>query len=168
MRAGFRDLHMFGSEFVFVVGPLLTPLILLFWVRAPDNWCGPLQAQHTASALVRRARPSPHFFFSPLPLHITIPRLNLVLRRADYDPFDDGGFCRSRFWLFLSYVVSFASLVGAVWVLTQHYGARPRPRAHMRRIMGMPRALLIAAAKAPRPRSTTPDFSFAGSLLPHI
>lgn len=30
--------------------------------------------------------------------------------------------CRSRFWLFLSYVVSFASVVGAVWVLMQHYG----------------------------------------------
>jgi hypothetical protein len=29
---------------------------------------------------------------------------------------------RSRFWLFLSYVVSFASVVGAVWVLMQHYG----------------------------------------------
>lgn len=40
----------------------------------------------------------------------------------DYDPFDDGGFCRSRFWLFISYIVSFASVVGAVWVLMQHYG----------------------------------------------
>jgi hypothetical protein len=29
---------------------------------------------------------------------------------------------RSRFWLFLSYMVSFASVVGAVWVLMQHYG----------------------------------------------
>lgn len=44
---------------------------------------------------------------------------------AGYDPFDDeGGFCRSRFWLFISYVVSFAALVAAVWVLAQDYGAR--------------------------------------------
>ncbi|KAF8065905.1 SF3B4 [Scenedesmus sp. PABB004] len=43
----------------------------------------------------------------------------------DYDPFDDGGFCRSRFWLFLSYVVSFGSVVGAVWVLMQHYAMNP-------------------------------------------
>lgn len=34
--------------------------------------------------------------------------------------------CRSRFWLFLSYVVSFGSVVGAVWVLMQHYGERVR------------------------------------------
>lgn len=50
------------------------------------------------------------------------------IRRDDlveYDPFDDGGFCRSRFWLFLSYVVSFASVVGSVWVLMQHYAANP-------------------------------------------
>lgn len=40
----------------------------------------------------------------------------------EYDPFDDGSFCRSRFWLFVSYMVSFASIVGAVWVLLQHYG----------------------------------------------
>ena len=44
---------------------------------------------------------------------------------AEYDAFDDGGFCRSRFWLFLSYVVSFASVVGAVWVLLQHYALNP-------------------------------------------
>lgn len=40
----------------------------------------------------------------------------------EYDPFDDGGgVCRSRFWLFLSYLVSFAALTGSVWVLLQHY-----------------------------------------------
>lgn len=40
----------------------------------------------------------------------------------DYDPFDDGGFCRSRFWLFISYIVSFGAVAGAVWVLLQDYG----------------------------------------------
>ena len=40
----------------------------------------------------------------------------------EYDPFDDGGgVCRSRSWLFLSYLVSFAALTGSVWVLLQHY-----------------------------------------------
>eukprot|EP00879_Flechtneria_rotunda_P003907 GHRR01004147.1.p1 GENE.GHRR01004147.1~~GHRR01004147.1.p1 ORF type:complete len:170 (+),score=25.44 GHRR01004147.1:115-624(+) len=43
----------------------------------------------------------------------------------DYDPFDDGGFCRSRFWLFLSYIVSFSAVVGSVWVLMQHYAMNP-------------------------------------------
>jgi hypothetical protein len=41
---------------------------------------------------------------------------------VDYDPFDDGGFCRSRFWLFISYIVSFGAVAGAVWVLLQDYG----------------------------------------------
>lgn len=39
----------------------------------------------------------------------------------NYDAFDEGVFCRSRFWLFLSYVVSFASVIGAAWVLLQGY-----------------------------------------------
>lgn len=43
----------------------------------------------------------------------------------EYDPFDEGVFCRSRFWLFISYVVSFASVVGAVWVLLGHYALNP-------------------------------------------
>lgn len=28
-----------------------------------------------------------------------------------------GVFCRSRAWLFLSYVIAFSSVIGAVWVL---------------------------------------------------
>jgi hypothetical protein len=43
----------------------------------------------------------------------------------EYDPFDEGVFCRSRFWLFISYVVSFASVAGAVWVLLGHYALNP-------------------------------------------
>jgi Uncharacterised protein family (UPF0220) len=38
-----------------------------------------------------------------------------------YDAFDEGVFCRSRSWLFISYVVSFASVIAAVWVLLQGY-----------------------------------------------
>ena len=39
----------------------------------------------------------------------------------EIDPFDDGAFCRSRFWLFLSYCISIASAVMAVWVLLHFY-----------------------------------------------
>ncbi len=39
----------------------------------------------------------------------------------NYDAFDEGVFCRSRFWLFISYVISFASVIGACWVLLQGY-----------------------------------------------
>ena len=44
------------------------------------------------------------------------------LRREElqeYDAFDEGVFCRSRTWLFLSYVVSFGAVAGSVWVLMQ-------------------------------------------------
>ena len=30
---------------------------------------------------------------------------------------------RARFWLFISYIVSFASIVAAVWVMLEHYSA---------------------------------------------
>ena len=44
-----------------------------------------------------------------------------------YDAFDEGVFCRSRFWLFISYVVSFASVIAAVWVLLQGYALNDVP-----------------------------------------
>ncbi|EFJ44911.1 hypothetical protein VOLCADRAFT_118500, partial [Volvox carteri f. nagariensis] len=50
------------------------------------------------------------------------------IRRDDmieYDPFDDATYCRSRLWLFLSYIVSFASIVAAVWVMLAHYAHNP-------------------------------------------
>ena len=39
----------------------------------------------------------------------------------DIDPFDEGAFCRSRFWLFLSYCMSIASVVLGVFVLLHFY-----------------------------------------------
>ena len=42
-----------------------------------------------------------------------------------HDAFDEGVFCRSRFWLFLSYVVSFASIIGSVAVLLSQYALKP-------------------------------------------
>ncbi|KAK3234791.1 hypothetical protein CYMTET_54973 [Cymbomonas tetramitiformis] len=40
----------------------------------------------------------------------------------EYDPFNDGADCRVRSWLFLSYVVSFSSLITAVWLLVDPPG----------------------------------------------
>ena len=38
------------------------------------------------------------------------------------DPFgDEGAFCRSRFWLLLSYVVACSSVVLGIWVLLHFY-----------------------------------------------
>ncbi|KAF5831749.1 hypothetical protein DUNSADRAFT_12619 [Dunaliella salina] len=51
-----------------------------------------------------------------------------VIRKQDLDdgdPYDDAGVCRPRLWLFLSYLVSFGSLVGSVWVLVEHYEQNP-------------------------------------------
>lgn len=45
----------------------------------------------------------------------------------NFDAFDEGVFCRSRFWLFISYVVSFASVIAAVWVLLQGYALSEAP-----------------------------------------
>ncbi|KAK9809248.1 hypothetical protein WJX72_012057 [[Myrmecia] bisecta] len=43
----------------------------------------------------------------------------------EYDPFDEGVFCRSRFWLFLSYVVSSSAVIGSVMVLLKDYALDP-------------------------------------------
>jgi hypothetical protein len=37
-----------------------------------------------------------------------------------YDAFDSASFCRQRFWLFIAYVVSFASIIGAAAVMLKH------------------------------------------------
>ena len=57
-------------------------------------------------------------------MKILYPNPNLVIRREElqeFDAFDEGVFCRSRSWLFLSYVVSFGAVTGAVWVLLRGY-----------------------------------------------
>ena len=54
------------------------------------------------------------------------PKGFLATRREElqeFDAFDEAVFCRSRTWLFLSYVVSFGAVAGSVWVLMQ---ASPR------------------------------------------
>jgi hypothetical protein len=54
---------------------------------------------------------------------IALIMINCIRREEleTYDAFDEGVFCRSRSWLFISYVVSFASVIAAVWVLLQGY-----------------------------------------------
>jgi len=50
---------------------------------------------------------------------IALIMINAVRREEleSFDAFDEGVFCRSRAWLFLSYVIAFSSVIGAVWVL---------------------------------------------------
>lgn len=38
-----------------------------------------------------------------------------------YDAFDEGVFCRSRFWLFISYLVSTSAIIGSIMVLLHFY-----------------------------------------------
>ena len=42
---------------------------------------------------------------------------------SSYDSFDSAAFCRQRFWLFVAYVVSFASIIGASAMLLKHMAA---------------------------------------------
>ncbi len=69
------------------------------------------------------------FFTLGLPSKFTSKSHACVLLARDelqeYDPFDEGVFCRSRIWLFISYMVSFAAVAGAVWVLLGHYALNP-------------------------------------------
>lgn len=49
--------------------------------------------------------------------------LMCVVRRSDlaaFDSFDSASYCRQRFWLFVAYVVSFGSIIGAVTLLLGH------------------------------------------------
>lgn len=58
---------------------------------------------------------------------LALVMINCVRRDelSDFDPFDEGVYCRSRFWLFISYVVSFGSIIGAVWVFLAGYATKP-------------------------------------------
>lgn len=58
---------------------------------------------------------------------VALIMINCVRRDelAEFDPFDEGVYCRSRFWLFVSYIVSFGAIIGAVWVFLQGYATKP-------------------------------------------
>ncbi|KAK9830631.1 hypothetical protein WJX81_007042 [Elliptochloris bilobata] len=72
-----------------------------------------------------------------------------AIRREElesHDPFDEGVFCRSRFWLFLSYVVSFASIVGSVAVLLSQYALKPGVENPWPGVAGLCQVTLILAS----------------------
>ncbi|CAK0778991.1 hypothetical protein CVIRNUC_004677 [Coccomyxa viridis] len=79
---------------------------------------------------------------------IALVMINAIRRDEleEYDPFDEGVFCRSRFWLFISYIVSFASVVGAVWVLLGHYALNPDVSTVWPGIAGLFQVTLILGA----------------------
>mmetsp|Transcript_5419 Transcript_5419/g.15078 ORF Transcript_5419/g.15078 Transcript_5419/m.15078 type:complete len:168 (-) Transcript_5419:55-558(-) len=55
---------------------------------------------------------------------VALVMINMI-RREDIrgqGSFDEGNLCRSKFWLFLSYCVSFSAVVVAVWLLIGHSG----------------------------------------------
>jgi hypothetical protein len=111
---------------------LIPPSFIEFWRERGRDW-GPIaagalfgggvwiwgDAVATSSTKVPFDRYIPGILAAVALLMINTVRYDQL---HEYDPFDDGGgVCRSRFWLFLSYLVSFAALTGSVWVLLQHY-----------------------------------------------
>ena len=63
-----------------------------------------------------------------------------------YDAYDDGVFCRARSWLFVSYVVSFGSIVGAVWVLLSDYALKEEVSTVWPGVAGIFQVALILGA----------------------
>eukprot|EP00983_Pelagomonas_calceolata_P054105 1143563-Pelagomonas_calceolata.AAC.9 len=104
-----------------------------------------------------------------------------VIRKQDLDegdPFDDAGVCRPRLWLFLSYLVSFGSVVGSVWVLVEHYeqnpdissaadkwpGVRPRASIKFKRQQGFTSKYLKAGNLSEKSRAATSVTTAATSV----
>ena len=76
----------------------------------------------------------------------------------EFDAFDEGVFCRSRTWLFLSYVVSFGAVAGSVWVLMQVMCSQVTfcrcthnsPAYHAPALMGMDLVVMLLQSSARR------------------
>eukprot|EP00877_Chromochloris_zofingiensis_P002392 jgi/Chrzof1/12153/Cz06g23030.t1 len=114
---------------------LIPPYLVQFWEEKAKSY-GPIVAGALfgagwwfwVDAVVCNSHKVPADQYIPgIVATLALVMINCIRRDdlQDYDPFDDGGFCRSRFWLFLSYVVSFAAVVGAVWVLLHRYALNP-------------------------------------------
>eukprot|EP00882_Tetradesmus_deserticola_P003957 GHRQ01004183.1.p1 GENE.GHRQ01004183.1~~GHRQ01004183.1.p1 ORF type:complete len:172 (+),score=21.30 GHRQ01004183.1:184-699(+) len=114
-----------------LIALLIPPYVVQFWEEKAKSY-GPIASGALfgagwwfwVDAVVCTSHKIPFDQYIPgIVATVALVMINCIRRDdlQDYDPFDDGGFCRSRFWLFLSYVVSFGSVVGAVWVLMQHY-----------------------------------------------
>ena len=63
---------------------------------------------------------------------------------ADFD--DEGVYCRARSWLFVSYVVSFAAIIGSVWVLLQDYALNDASNTVWPGVAGLLQVTLILAS----------------------
>jgi len=114
---------------------LIPPYIVQFWEEKAKSY-GPIFSGALfgagwwfwVDAVVCNTQKVPFDQYIPgIVATLALLMINCIRRDdlQDYDPFDDGGFCRSRFWLFLSYLVSFAAVIGSVWVLMQHYALNP-------------------------------------------
>ena len=74
--------------------------------------CTPLHAQpRLFIAQIRLPPPTPH-------PHPSCCRDELL----SYDPYDEGTFCRSRFWLLMAYAISLGAIGGSVLVMLHKGG----------------------------------------------
>lgn len=90
----------------------------------------------------------------------------LLLRRdelLDYDPFDEGLYCRARLWLFMAYVVSFGSVAGSVWVLLQAYALNPTAASAWPGVAGLFQVTLILGSALTFFVSRTPAGESSGA-----
>mmetsp|Transcript_31909 Transcript_31909/g.70919 ORF Transcript_31909/g.70919 Transcript_31909/m.70919 type:complete len:167 (+) Transcript_31909:95-595(+) len=114
----------------------ISPSIIRWWNDKARHW-GPIVSGvlfgagwwfwFDAVATAQHKVPFDHYIPGIIAT-LALVMINLIRRDdlSDIDPFDDAAsFCRTRFWLFVSYVVSFASIVSAVWVMIQHYSSNP-------------------------------------------
>jgi len=135
---------------------LLTPESLAFWKERAHQY-GPglsgalfgagwwfwLDAIGSADQKVPFVQYLPGFVAT-----LALLMINAVRREElqEYDAFDEGVFCRSRTWLFLSYVVSFGAVTAAVWVLLQDYALNEAATQTWPGVAGLFQVTLILAA----------------------
>lgn len=113
----------------------INPAIIRWWNDKGKTW-GPLVAGALfgagwwfwadAVALADQKVPAAHYLPGIIAT-LALVMINFIRRDelTDVDPFDDASFCRARIWLFVSYVISFSSVVAAVWVMIQSYTLNP-------------------------------------------
>jgi hypothetical protein len=126
--------------------------------------------------------------------HHLVARLCCLCRSSlsPYDSFDSASFCRQRFWLFVAYVVSCSSIVGAAAVLLQHMSSKDGgtppyvkwtgwvslcPLCHVSLVLSLPsltdpliQSLSCTTASGTRPtsRSVSPDVCSRNTHTRHM
>uniref|UniRef100_A0A7R9V005 Transmembrane protein 50A n=1 Tax=Chlamydomonas euryale TaxID=1486919 RepID=A0A7R9V005_9CHLO len=124
----FRDICYAPEYFI-------SPAVIKWWRDNARQW-GPVLAGALfgagwwfwADAVALSPTKIPFDHYLPgLIATLALVMINLIRKDelAEIDPFDDATYCRARVWLFISYVVSFSSIVAAVWVLIAHYSSNP-------------------------------------------